>query len=437
MTRANELFATSRATEKELSLIASRHIRRTEASSHRAVSRSRFLFTSGSLWCVVLCAVAMIHHAAHGSESFLLITEHLEAKPIRLIGFDSERLRYSEPGEQRVQTLPLERCIALVKERPPARATTENGLLRLADGRKYPGEPATPRSDAQLRETFGWHSSWLGRLAVPFEEIRSINLRPLDAGGRVDVVALERDDQLREDAVYLTNGDVLSGFIARIGENLVLEVDEGERTIELPLERIAAVRLMTPPRSSAKRPRAWLADGTIMDVRAIEIDGGGMTRIIGGDHSSTGTRLDVRHLAGVLLAPSRMTPLAALDPSEVTGPASRYTIPKPVVLEEDALLGLAPIELRGPIRVNYEVPDGTVRFAAEAVLPEVSRHYGDFELIVSDGERELFRQRITGADPVASIHVPVESGVIVIELVEGPHGAIHNHIILRRAMLGQ
>lgn len=330
---------------------------------------------------------------------------------------------------------PIGDCIALLRDpqsAPPDRP--QQGLLRLVDGRQFPGEPATPsRTSPEDGGEFAWNSNWLGRIELQLEQIDWLVLPPQP---HANPAAYAVPESGQADVVRLSNGDMLNGFITSIDRSIELEIDGDGRVsaMEIPLERIAAINMVSQARDEPSR-RAWLSDGAILNLRTLEIDEQGVAQITSPPNDGTGTaRLDARHLAAVLLSPSRLVTLAQLQPLRVTGPAARYVVPEPRVLVEDAMLGLSPIELRGPLRVTYALPQNAERVAMEVLLPEQSRTFGDVTLIVSLDETEVARTRLNANQLRSQINVSVSGNSLAIELLEGSHGAIHNHIILNRAM---
>ena len=132
-----------------------------------------------------------------------------------------------------------------------------------------------------------------------------------------------------------------------------------------------------------------------------------------------------------------MTPFADLSLIRVEGPATRYEVPPPIALDEAPPLGLARVELRGPLSARYALfaVAGELRFMAEAKRPVTASAWSDFELVLSDDQGEVFRTRLNDAHPTASIDVRLRGPVLTIQITEGDYGPIQDHLILHRAML--
>ncbi|MHC5005653.1 MAG: hypothetical protein ACYTJ0_21340, partial [Planctomycetota bacterium] len=240
------------------------------------------------------------------------------------------------------------------------------------------------------------------------------------------------------DVVMLANGDRLEGFIVALGDPISLEVTgpDGPEIVDVPLDRAAAVAMVTPSQPPAER-RVWFTDGTIINVSSLRVGDDGFVRLsspmVGSEMLEH--RLRLGEIAAVLFGPGLMQPLAELTPSGIAGPESRYVIPSPASIDPGAPLGLSRLEYRGPMVARYALPTGASRFAAEATLPVESRDWGDYELLVRDDDRVVFRAQLDRERPSASINVAVTGTELTIELTEGRHGPIQDRLHLDRAAL--
>lgn len=383
-----------------------------------------------ALCCCLIAAVALTAAGSARGDDVLLISNDLQVRRVNLASMEADRLMIVGPGDRK-QIIAGGEFIALAFSDVSPRLP-KTGLLVLADGQRLPGE-AVAEESGDNGDSLAWRHPWLGRIEVPLDDIASVRFRP---GAPLPQPA-------EADAVLLANGDRLEGFIASLNDPVLLEVGDGRevRLLEIPRRSVSSIRMVTP-QQQPRHMRAWLADGTIVDVRSIETDDSGRVRMTTTWHAADAapTRLMIVELAAILLDAARLMPMASLQPQRVEGPETRYEVPPPRVLEDEAaVLGLSPIEFRGPLAVHYMLPRGTKRFAAEAVLPESARTWGDCELIVSDRTGERFRQRMHAADPVAMINIELadtpHAPELTIELREGTYGGIQDQLILRRPML--
>jgi len=356
-------------------------------------------------------------------DRFLLIGNDLSRASVRLGSLDRQKLHYMDPGRG-WRSAAVQQCVALV--RPDARRhSPDNGYVKLADGQLLPG--AALSNAEPDREALVWNHPWIGRMVLPLDAIASV---VFDTGA-------QPPEARASDVVLLANGDTLDGFIVELGDPVVIEVEspDGPSMVTLPAERVAALTLVTPQRTS-NRQRVWFEDGTIVDVQRLLVGDDGYARLWPTPAGDTILQAErpLRTVLGIFFDASAMTPLATLRPESITGPETRYTIPAPRMLDARAVGHLSPIEYRGPLTARYMLPEGATRFAAVAELPEQSRAWGDFELVIECAGRELFREHLTPGRPTASINVPITGRDFAITLNAAAHGPIQDRLVLRQAM---
>lgn len=378
----------------------------------------------------ILSAIALIAVAAPasaGSGNFLLVRRDRPVVTVQVAEIAGGRLVYREPDSTWV-TGPLDQCVALLN--PDATMQLpQRGWLRLADGQRFPGEALSGGRASD--DVIVWNqSSWLGRMEVPLDQLESVSFVPgaaIPAPGDADVLAL-------------ANGDRLQGFVTALGDPVEIEVFDGEpgdvHRIELPLGRVSAVRMVTPPQTPRGR-RMWLIDGTVVDADEIMLGDDGFFRIEGIDYVAEDLpkRIELVAVAAVLFDQQGLVPFASLTPRRVAGPESRYVVPEPAILDEIAPLGLKRVELRGPLTARYVLPQGATYLTAEAEMSPTARAWGDCDLIISDDGREIFSTRLNAASLRAAIAVPLHGSTLTIEITEGAAGPIQDQVILKRAMI--
>ena len=272
-------------------------------------------------------------------------------------------------------------------------------------------------------------SSWLGRMKVPLSTIESVTF----TGSATVASTGERD------VLLLANGDRLEGYIISLGDPITVEPlnDTGEvaPTIELPLDRVSSVRMVTPTQRPKGR-RLWLIDGTIFDVEEVTLGDDGFFRLEGIQFSDDDSkRIEIEGVAAVLFNQERLVPFSRLSPRRVQGPPTRYVVPEPRALDEQASLGLSRVEFRGPLVAQYILPHGASWFAAEARLPLTAWTWGDCDLVIRDDGRVVFSQRLNAAEPTATIGVPLTGSLLSVEITEGSAGPIQDQVVLFRAMV--
>ena len=289
------------------------------------------------------------------SGNFLLIRRDMPVQTVEVAEIGPRRLVFREDGGSWV-SVSRERCVALLNTDVRV-VPRKQGWLHLADGQRFPGQAL---SAARMNEVLVWiQSSWFGRMEVPLDHISSALFYS------AAVVPPQGD----ADVLLLANGDLVEGFITALGDPVSLELTNGDAAaIDLPLGRVHAVRMVTPPQKPTGS-RLWLIDGTIVEARQILLSDDGFYRIEGvpfGPEDSYRIALD--GVAAVLFDPDALVPFADLTPRRVEGPPTRYVVPPPRPLDDHAALGLSRLEFRGPITVHYVLPAGATYFAAILII---------------------------------------------------------------------
>ncbi|MDY7110019.1 MAG: hypothetical protein SYC29_15415 [Planctomycetota bacterium] len=369
---------------------------------------------------LILCTPAVCAQA----DEFLLIDDDLLTRRVRVAELNAGAVSVLDQAGG-VDSLALDECIALIRADAHRPRFVRPHLL-LVDGRRLPGGPA--EIEATSAEALAWEHAWLGRLEIPIDDIDAIAMRTGQEAPSAD----------GEDVIVLANGDRLEGIITVLGDPIRIEVGgpERARTIDVPLDRIAAVAMINPPRPAPGR-RVFFNDGTILDVTDLTVGADGYVRFIAPEFASgtRATQILLDDLEAIVFDTQGVLPLGRLTPAEIDRPAWRYAAPQPKSIDEDAPLGPRAIEFRGPLAVRYELPAGCRRFAAEAVLPRPDRGWGDYELIIRCGDEEVYRRWINGEQPSDAIDIPLAGRELTIELTEGAHGPIRDRLLLRRPLL--
>jgi hypothetical protein len=370
-------------------------------------------------------AVAASSLTARGqADDFLLIDQDLTSRQVRVTEINSHALSYVDRAGT-AHTAAISDCIALIRREGGPRAKASRRLL-LSDGQRLPGTVASAASPGGDR--FAWVHPWLGRIDVPLDDIRAVVLQP----GR------PAPEPAGEDVILLVNGDRLEGIITGAGDAITIEIGAGQtaQPIEVPLDRIAAAAMITPRKPAAGR-RVFFRDGTVLGVRRFDLGADGYVRLTTALTPAGEQPMQVMfsEITAIIFEPEKVIPLGRLAPASIESSAPRYVLPRPRTVGEDAPLGPAEIEYRGPLVVRYRLPDGCRRFAAEAILPPSARAWGDFLLIVAAGDEELYRARLNGEHPTDTINVPIAGRELTVELTQGANGPIQDRLILRRPLL--
>lgn len=365
-------------------------------------------------------------HAADDPDEFLLIRRLEPVRRISLIEISPSALVYGDDNGT-WSRLALDDCVAILSSDAMVKSQRSRGLLVLADGQRLPGKAlfGEPAADSVLV----WNHTWLGRLEVPLEQIRTVLFQ------RHSVAPPAGD----ADMLLLANGDLVEGFIRTLGDPVAVEVESGEdvQIVEIPLTSIDAVNIVTPSVEPRGR-RVWMADGTVVDARQITLGDDGIMRFLEAGMRAGELTRPLSAIAAVQFDHQAMTPFAGLKPMRVEGPAGRYIVPQPTVLDDASPLGLSRVEFRGPLTVRYALPGAgrdALRFVADARLPVSTGDWADCELIIYDDEREVYRTHLLPTHSSAAIDVMLSGATVTIEVAEAGNGPIQDHIVLHRAML--
>jgi hypothetical protein len=377
--------------------------------------------------CGALAVVVAVGTAAGASGKFLLIRRDRPVETVVVAEIGPHRLVHRDSSAGWV-TVPREQCVALL-DAEAIIVPRRQGWLRLADGQRFPGQ-ALSGSRPQDGVLVWVQSSWLGRMEVPLDRIESVTF----VGG-ASVPAPGDADTLQ-----LANGDRLEGFVTALGDPITVEVLNGDgsgpKTIELPLDRVVSVRMVTPAQEPSGN-RLWLIEGTVVDVQDVILGDDGLFRLEGMPLvvDEQALRIEVGAVAGVQFDAQGLIPFAVITPSRVEGPPTRYVVPAPTVLDEFAPLGLGRVEFRGPVSVQYLLPAGSAYLSAEAALPIWARSWGDCELIIREDDRQIFSARLNGDQPTAVIGVPLDGSRLTVEVTEGSGGPVQDRVVLLRALV--
>lgn len=329
------------------------------------------------------------------------------------------------------------RALLAGRERRPAfRAVAGQSEMVMADGQRFPGSLAGAFTDPDGGMRVVWKHLGLGAIDAPLDRVAGLSLQ----GGVAIPLAQAAD------VVKLSNGDVIEGVVERIGEVFVIE-QEGQRR-EIPVDRIAACGFVTSP--TPRLPvRVWQADGTVLDGTELK-PVGDLAFALAGPSLLAGRSLVVltaEEMHGALLGTAgdaRIVPLATLAP--VVEPATDVTLATsapvaPEALDANPPLGLAALEIRGPVRLVYEVPKGSERLVGQLLVRERLRPWAHAPVVVKQGERELVRATLDAATPTLTLDLrldPALSGAdaaLSIEIGEGQRAAIGDVLVLDRALL--
>ena len=377
----------------------------------------------------LLMSCAMVHGA--GAESFMLLDRDGVVSPVQLtvIGPGEVEIMDSRSG---FSVLPRSDCIAFLRPTPTP-INTRKPMLRLHDGQVLPGQLVKVWEDDHVL----WEHDWLGPLRVPMDRIDRITMRSLQAPVGTTIPRPPSD----LDVVRLLNGDAVEGFVTSISDPVVIEIDQEQDTVEssIPLDRVQEIDLFGEP-EPMRDPRVWTMDGTVATLSVLELTEDSYLRI--GDHEfrieGDATELSgpgLRRVHAMSLSGSIITSLSNLVPLTTSVPQTRLQAAKPLVTDRSAPLGLSPVELRGPISIEYALPAGPHRFYSTVRLPASSEQWGDCELVLLVDGVQVHRSRFNSGHTVLQLDIPIEGDMLELRILEGDNGPVQDHLRFEYALL--
>lgn len=325
-------------------------------------------------------------------------------------------------------------------ERTEASST---GVLVTTDGSRFPGTleqliggSSIDSSDEGVPEdpdAVVWVTEFATRVFA-IENVSRVVMGHAPASVRLTLPAA-----VATDTMMLANGDALEGFVAALGREAVLELDDGAE-VRLPPDRVNAVVFANPDVRS-QGVRVWFDDGEVSAGDAVRTNDG---RWIGIEQGPPGTGDGVyRSLENVRTLVFDAGRLLALSDLEGVGTGREgaettqlRTHPDDLLLEEAPALGALDIVLPGPMRVTYDLPAGVSRFACTVALAHPESSWSDCTLTVrADGE-VLGAFGLDAETPVRAINLDLDGArTLEFELDEGAFGPVLDRVLLRRPLL--
>lgn len=319
------------------------------------------------------------------------------------------------------------------------------GMLETAAGQRLPG---TFRATGT---TNYWDHRWIGAIPITVDDIATMRL----VGSRVPPRRADAD------TVLLLNGDTATGFVAALGLDVVLDPaagSEGEAQRRISLDRIGAIALAESGATRAAGLRLWVADGSIVDGKDLRFDraaGWGFQLLdpllAGVRPARTDDNSAANPIAG-LLGGAEVVPLGALPRPTLTVPDAHLHLGVEQAFSvrgtERALLGLARVELAGPVVARYGLPrplppsSGGSRadklvFTTEIALAEPAPADVRVEVEVRLGGESSGRMLLDAANRRRSVRIaaPADAGELVVTVTDGGNGIAGDAIVLERACL--
>lgn len=323
------------------------------------------------------------------------------------------------------------------------------GSIEFTNGQRLPGNFRATR-DANL-----WDHRWIGAVPLDLDQVATLRLR----GARTP------ERRADGDSLLLLNGDLLTGFVEKLGEDIEFEplapadaADAKPQRRTIAADRIAAIALAKSESTRATALRIWSVDGSLVDATALRFDGkrgwdfdlaDPLFAKVRRMRTSEGVPPAANPIAGLLHA-EQLVPLASAGKPALAVPAEHYHFGSDravrVGATERALLGLAPIEIAGPIVARFQRPallagvDGPVIFSCEIALAEPAPRDArvDIGIRLGSGEPTNFtldsaRRRVPVTIRQQDLGHGPGAGELEITVTDGGNGIAGDTVTLERA----
>ena len=359
--------------------------------------------------------VCLLASATHAIEPAELIDARLERQQVQFVNLGGGDLSFFNEQRQ-LRRVPADDFVSL-RLTDRKWATTESATppnsLALADGHILAGSFSGVQ-DGKIM----WTTPAFGVVAVD-----------LDTIARMAIAAPASPPQAApapggaSDRIILINGDLVTGFIESVAE-AGLKLDANGQKLDMPWDRVARIELANPVN---RGPGVWvrLGDGTQFKLDRAAFDGQKLTgAAMGRDIDMPGDRVQTIDFA----TRRQLIHLAEMTPRLVSG-GEVFGVAMPPIADQRELA------LHAPLTLEYALPSGSIRFAADAALAEPDLDWADLTLVVTDGKTNLFRQRLNATTPDAALNVPLAGSTLTIQLEEGVNGPIRDRLKLSRAVI--
>ncbi len=360
---------------------------------------------------------------AQSGSPFLLIDRELRAEVVDLVGIEDGWVECLRSGL--IDRRPVSDLLVLMKTDAvdASRFAADDRVLELADGQRWVGAPA-PES---LPDHLDWKIDRVGVLSAPLERVLRARLLAEAPMPKLDANAAE-------DRLVLANGDVLSGLLVAIDEQVEFEVAGASEVTRLPLAQVASLALVNPP-ERASGTMIWLADGSVLSITQCRWSPASFQFTTAAE--SRQCSVEPEMLRGINFAAERVMPLAELRPAISHDSKWLSVVEAPVVVDPGRAVGLSDVQMRGPVVVEYELPPGAGRLVTTAIVPRFAADWADLQLVVLvDGQVEFDEEMDGAGRSRREIDVPLNgASTLTIRIDEGRRGPIQDVILLQRPML--
>lgn len=345
------------------------------------------------------------------------------------------------------------------------------GMLELANGQRLPG------SFRSTSEGMFWDHRWIGSIPIATEDIASIRLR----GARTPARRADGD------TILFINGDQSVGFIESLGNDVVFEPSDADPKApadgtgaaaepatgsaagdaaaggrRISIDRLAAIAFAQTDTPGLAGMRLWVVDGSLVGGSALTFDskdGWGFTLtdpVLSKVRAGRTTDNAAANPIAGLFAHDGLQPLALLGKPSVSLPNGQFRFGLSdavrIAPADRALLGLAAIELTGPIIARFTVPSthattterkpGPIIFSCELSLRQPAPIDARVDVEVAFGGARSERITLDSSSRRVPVVLSTEfdpssstARELVITITDGGNGIAGDVLMLERACL--
>jgi hypothetical protein len=403
-----------------------------------------------AVWLVALLLSPLLFTApVRAVEPAVLIDTQLQSRPIQFVTLTAGEISYFD-AQRQLQRASTANLVALSIDdrippaiRPAADPTTPAVLLH--DGHVLTGSFAGTKDGKLL-----WASPFIGNVEIALDHVVQLRLNPPPSPPSDDDTNDDSDPnppepapaaapqagtersavpgtpapvipQDAQDHVLLLNGDRISGFIASI-DSAGLSIEVGPQKLPVAWDRLALIALPNPVNPT---PGVWatLLDGTRLHITEPALDGRSLTgRTMGKD-----VQIDADSVARIDFATHhRLVRLGDLTPTIVSG-GHVFGVAMPPIFDGPAAM------LHAPITLAFDLPPGSLRFAATASLNPADLDWADLTLTIADGQGDLASHRLHRDQPSIKLNLQPRDTRLTLRLDDGINGPIRDRLTLRAA----
>lgn len=375
----------------------------------------------------IAIAAAILTHAGTtcGADQAVLVDENLQPQLVAIQSLRAGRISYFDQ-QRSYHRLPIDRFLQWRSNQTPAHQVQRYPMIHLVDGQRLRGQwiGADADGDAIL-----WQHPLLGLTSISLDQVSGYYA----PGGSGEPGGPQSSGAAAVDTITLTNGDLLMGIILSTKESGVLfEPDGQDHPLLLDIKKIQCLTLVTSdPFPGSPGPPGfggghmiYFHDGSRILTQTLAIE---QDRLLLEDDAPASISLSKVARIDFASGRRRLVGLSTLSMAVVSGGEVFGMKMLPRSRGADVLL-------HAPIQLQYQLPDGAIRFAVGAEI-DANDHsasiWTDFNLVLSVDGKEVSRHHLTQDQRQIDINIECRGAVLTLGLESAGNGPIMDRLRLR------